>query len=90
MDKKKTSIHLSFCILVRPEGVEPPTFRFVAERSIQLSYGRKSYNGIYIILFLFICQVLVNNLLVKIKGILANLNFDNLGIIVLPLKQMEV
>ena len=26
--------------MVRPEGVEPPAFWFVAKRSIQLSYGR--------------------------------------------------
>ncbi len=26
--------------LVRPEGIEPPTFRVEAECSIQLSYGR--------------------------------------------------
>ena len=28
--------------LVRPEGVEPPAYRFEACRSIQLSYGRIS------------------------------------------------
>src|SRR5262249_52396596 len=28
--------------LVRPEGVEPPAYRFEACRSIQLSYGRQS------------------------------------------------
>ena len=27
-------------VLVRPEGVEPPAYRFEACRSIQLSYGR--------------------------------------------------
>lgn len=26
--------------VVRPDGVEPPAFAFVARRSIQLSYGR--------------------------------------------------
>ncbi len=27
-------------VLVRPEGIEPPAYRFEACRSIQLSYGR--------------------------------------------------
>ena len=32
---------------MRPEGVEPPTYWFVASCSIQLSYGRtlQKYNG---------------------------------------------
>ncbi len=29
-----------FGLMVRPEGVEPPTYWFVASCSIQLSYGR--------------------------------------------------
>ena len=32
----------NFLLVVRPEGVEPPTFWSVARRSIQLSYGRLS------------------------------------------------
>ena len=28
------------CKVVRPEGLEPPAYRFEACRSIQLSYGR--------------------------------------------------
>jgi hypothetical protein len=29
---------------VRPEGLEPPAYRFEACRSIQLSYGRPGFN----------------------------------------------
>ncbi len=31
--------------MVRPEGVEPPTYWFVASCSIQLSYGRTLLEG---------------------------------------------
>ena len=31
---------VSYRFMVRPEGVEPPTYWFVASCSIQLSYGR--------------------------------------------------
>ena len=31
--------------MVRPEGVEPPTYWFVASCSIQLSYGRTLQRG---------------------------------------------
>ena len=31
---------LHFVNMVRPEGIEPPAYRFEACRSIQLSYGR--------------------------------------------------
>jgi hypothetical protein len=30
--------------VVRPEGIEPPAYRFEACRSIHLSYGRTSNN----------------------------------------------
>src|SRR5262245_34790151 len=32
--------------LVRPEGLEPPTYGFEARRSIQLSYGRTAVKSI--------------------------------------------
>ncbi len=31
--------------MARPEGLEPPTFWFVARHSIQLSYERMLVNG---------------------------------------------
>src|SRR5208282_5242717 len=33
--------------MARPRGVEPPTFWFVAKRSIQLSYGRAAFDRCY-------------------------------------------
>ena len=39
------SIYFTLSEMVHPGGFEPPTARFVAEYSIQLSYGCISING---------------------------------------------
>lgn len=54
--KKKHSEYCAF--LVRQEGLEPPTFWFVAKHSIQLSYWRILITNqlIYIIIFRPSCQ----------------------------------
>ena len=38
MKKQKVASHVTCDDVVHPRGIEPPTFRFVAEHSIQLSY----------------------------------------------------
>ena len=35
--------------MVRPEGIEPPAYRFEACRSIHLSYGRTSKHEVYLL-----------------------------------------
>ena len=48
--QKKTSEQSGLCSdVARQEGLEPPTFWFVAKHSIQLSYWRRSYSPIIIV-----------------------------------------
>ena len=50
----RKGICFAYSFLVHPEGFEPPIFRFVAERSIQLSHG--CLHLIYYNLSSLICQ----------------------------------
>ena len=56
--KKRKSTVFTVLFLVRQEGLEPPTFWFVAKHSIQLSYWRILITNqlIYIIIFRPSCQ----------------------------------
>ena len=42
---KKRTTQTAWFLMARPEGLEPPSFWFVARHSIQLSYERMLVNG---------------------------------------------
>ena len=56
---------ISTVCLVHQEGFEPPTFRFVAEHSIQLSYSCIFINNYYYTYFFCIFQVTLAIFLIK-------------------------